>query len=1015
MNVTPNKEQKSAIEAEFGPVLIIAGAGTGKTFTITERILYLIKEKNINANSILALTFTEKAAHEMEERVDKRLPIGFVDMQISTFHSFCDRFIKEEAINVGMSPDYSIMTQNDEIFFIKKHIFDFDFELYRPKGNPNKFVSELAKHVSRLQDEGILPDDYEKFYLDNAGKMDELEKRKYFELSHFYKKYTEIKIKEGKMSFGDLISITLETLKKRPDILKKWRNFYKYVLVDEFQDTNLSQYEIIKLLVKGKEYENIMAVADDDQSIYKFRGAAISNVLKFSEDFPNAKRVVLKENRRSVQEVLDASYRLIQNNNPDRLEVKENIDKQLIEKGEGMKRVPEPVEVRWYNNYEDESFGIAQEIVDLVGANKMDVKEEQYQLGFHAPHQPSRAFGSGQAIFKFSDIVVLMRSHSASDNLTKVFRRNNIPYQFSGARKLFNREEIKWLINYLKVTSDYSDNIAMNGLMDMPIWQFNQRDLIEINIQAKKSQTSIFEMFESIDETSEVKYRFNIESAQKIVDFVKKSWDAMKEGKSTWQVLYDFVHTCGIIEYFSKEEDSETDKDKVVIDLTEDLENEFKIKNITRLFEYVDKFEKLNPDRKLQDFVEYLELVLESGDSPLVDDIEMEERNAVKIMTVHASKGLEFPVVFIPLNVRGKFPSREMSEKLEIPQELVKDIVPEGDYHLQEERRLMYVAITRAKYKAYLTGASFYGEGKRKSKISPFLVEVIGEEKASELLENPIILNKSIITEEGTEPFSKSQNKEKKTTKNISYSQIQDYKTCPRKYMYRYVLQIPSPPNASLSYGNSVHNTLKNFYQIVKDSKLGITQPEELTKKNFLKIFRENWIRAGYNNLAHEEKSYRMGQKSMELFYENFFKNSQSPAYLEQSFKLDVGGIKLVGKIDRIDIVEESGSEFYEIIDYKTGDKERTQKEVDKDMQLAIYALAAQKAFGIDPKKYSLLLIDKNKKISTDASNLDKIKDKIVEVIGEVVEKIKQEDYTATPGFQCKFCDYRNICKYAQL
>jgi len=992
INIIPEKEQNEAIRADSGPVLIIAGAGTGKTFTITQRIIYLINKKKVSPEKILALTFTEKAAGEMLERVDQGIPLGYPEIPIFTFHSFCDKFLREEAINIGLSSDYKIMTQTDEIYFIRKNLYKFDFDYFQPRGNPTKFVIQLVKHISRLQDEGISIKDYENYFVKQKKRKKELKTLE--ELVNFYKKYQELKQAEDLLTFGDLITKTYYVLTEREDIRKSWQDRFKYILIDEFQDTNYAQYEMIKLLLDNSKKANIMVVADDDQSIYKFRGAAVSNVLEFSRDFPEAKKIVLTINRRSVQKILDASYNLIQNNNPDRLEVKEKIQKKLIAKASDTKQFPAPVEFRFFLKAEDEAEGIALEIVDLV-KNQSKINKEQVTLSLN------------QNLVRYSDIAVLVRAHNHSDEITAAFRRHGIPFQFFGTRKLFNQQEIKDLVNFLRVLVDYTDDIAMNGLLDYDIWKFSDREVIDINVKARNYKKSIFEILEK---NSKLNFKLKTQlKTKKLVNLIKTSWKEMRSHVSIWQILYKFVNDSGYIENLSELTSDSSELVGVVSDISDQFEKENKLRNISRFFDFVDRFEKRNVNATVYDFVDYLDLILSSGDSPLVDDSEYEKRNAVNILTLHAAKGLEFPVVFMPSNVRGRFPSNDKQELIPIPDELIKEILPKGDENIQEERRLAYVGITRAKYKVYLSAAKFYGEGKRVTKISPFIIDIFGEKEIKAALLTPInhkVTFQKIIDQK--EKFFK----EKKRISYLSYSQVQTYKICPRQYKYKYVLKIPSKPNAALSFGNTIHSTLKSFYEIIKRAKLGLVK-EKVTIQTLMKFYKDKWISDGYLNKEHEKKSFKKGMEILKKFYKTFVDFSTKPYLLEQQFYLPLGNIKITGRIDRIDIIRNGVSEEFEIIDYKTGDKSPKLNEAEKNEQLAIYALAAEKIFGIKVSRLSLLFVDKNIKISTDSKKIKQLTEKVMIEIGELAKKIGQEVYDAKPGFMCRYCDYNSICKYA--
>src|SRR3989339_2144151 len=322
-----NPEQKRAVQHAEGPLLIVAGAGTGKTTVITERINWLITEKHLKPEEVLALTFTEKAAAEMEERVDKALPYGYVDLWVSTFHSFAQRLLEAHGLEIGLTTDFKLVDQTGQWLLIRNNLEKFDLDYYKPLGNPTKFIQALVRHFSRCKDELVGPRDYlkyaEKFRLDNDLRKDEeaaMEVRRLEEIANAYDMYQQLLLDNNLLDFGDLINYCLDLFNKRPQILKQYQKQFKYILVDEFQDTNYAQYQLIRLLAEPKN--NVTVVGDDDQAIYKFRGASVSNILEFKKDFPRAKEVFLNQNYRTVQAILDLSYKFIQQNNPDRLEVK---------------------------------------------------------------------------------------------------------------------------------------------------------------------------------------------------------------------------------------------------------------------------------------------------------------------------------------------------------------------------------------------------------------------------------------------------------------------------------------------------------------------------------------------------------------------------------------------------------------------------------------------------------------------------------------------------------------------
>ncbi|MCD4760668.1 UvrD-helicase domain-containing protein, partial [bacterium] len=336
-----NKAQKQAVTHDQGPAILIAGAGTGKTTVITQRIAYLIEQKKADPDQILAVTFTEKAAGEMIERVDKLLPLGYADLWIHTFHGFCDRVLKDYAMDIGLSNDFKLLDQTSAWMLVRDNLDKFDLDYYSPLGSPTRFIHALLSHFSRLKDEVVYPEEYLKYAedlhldTDQAGDREEVEQETFRvrEVAHAYHIYQQLLLENNALDFGDLINYTLKLFQKRPHVLKKFREQFKYILVDEFQDTNWAQYELIKILAEPKN--NLMVVGDDDQAIYKFRGAAISNILSFKKDYGKKKpastkasadaqltlrEIFLNDNYRSGQKILDIAYNFIQQNDPDRLE-----------------------------------------------------------------------------------------------------------------------------------------------------------------------------------------------------------------------------------------------------------------------------------------------------------------------------------------------------------------------------------------------------------------------------------------------------------------------------------------------------------------------------------------------------------------------------------------------------------------------------------------------------------------------------------------------------------------------
>lgn len=958
-NKALNSQQIEAISHFVGPLLIIAGAGTGKTTVITERIKYLILEKNIPPSQILALTFTDKAAREMEERVDVAMPYGYTQMWISTFHAFCDRILRNEAHAIGLDPGYRLISEAESILLLKKNIFEMGLNIFRPLGNPTKFLDALLTHFSRLKDEDISPSQYLEYAKEKLdarrstldANLDEI--RETLELANAYKKYEELKIKESVMDFSDLISSTLLLFRTRKNILKKYQNQFKFILVDEFQDTNYAQNELA-IALAGQE-KNIAVVADDDQSIYRFRGAAVSNVLQFKKSFPKAQTVTLNNNYRSTQPILDAAYRLIQHNNPNRLEVVEGIDKKLKSHSTAIKK---DIEVIHELRSEDEADKIALEIKELT--------KNKYQ---------------------YKDVAILIRANNHAGLITTALQRHRIPFQFLGPGYLFQQDEIKDLIAYLAFLTNLSDSVSLFRVLSMDIFNLPYIELNYLLNFAKRKNLTLFEALFDIEQSF-----LKPETREKIINFRQMAERHLEKSKkdSAGQILYYFLIDSKLFETFNA---------------TDSVKEERRVQNIAKFFDRVKSFETERPNTNIFTLYEWLNLMLQMGDSPTAADVDVKDRDVVNILTVHSSKGLEFKVVFMINLVADRFPSRERSEKIPLPDGILKEnVLSDSDFHMEEERRLFYVGMTRAKERLYFTAANYYGTGKRPRKLSPFIYDALPDllkeklENKTQQLSLPEVL--SVYQDQAEQQEEKIPLK----LSYITFSNLQMFDICPLHYKAKVIFHLPTPTAAVQSFGISIHNALYNFYK-----ELEVNQ--KLSPERLQEIFKKEWISDGYANKKHEEERFSQGLKILEEFYKTEFKTFTKPLGLELPFSFVLkNGVKVFGKIDRID-QKESG---IEIIDYKTGaDNPKADKA--HRLQLAMYALAATRIkdniFNKKPADITLTLhfLEGNTKktMNFKQEDLDKLEEELIGKIGE----IEKSDFKCSKNVLCLNCEYKILCQ----
>ncbi len=973
-----NEAQRQAVTHDTGPLLIVAGAGTGKTTVITRRIAWLIAERKARPDEILALTFTDKAAAEMEERVDTLVPYGYADVEIATFHAFGDRILREHALEIGLTPDFRVLNRAEQTIFFRDRLFELPLAHYRPLGDPTRHLQALITLISRCKDEDISPDEYQahagRLEREAAAAADYEEARERAaqqrELAATYAKYQELMARDGCVDFGDQIVQVLRLLRGRQYVLGAYQRRFKYILVDEFQDTNHAQFELVKLL--GARHSNVAVVGDEDQAIYRFRGAAISNILGFLDVYRDAAQIVLSENYRSTQEILDCAYRSIVHNNPDRLEVRSGINKRLAAVA-GSGRPP----VHWhYETGTQEADAVAETIREKVATGA----------------------------WKPDDVAILVRGNADADQFLRSLNVKGVPWTFSGNSGLYGRPEIRLLIAFLRSLVHTDESVSLHYLASSDLYEVPIVDLTRCSTYADRRHVHLFDVVRRTAEIVELRDQISEAGHAAIRHLVSDLERYMELGREmpTGEVLYQFLRDSG---WLTRMYRAETARDVA------------ETKNIAKFFDRIRSAAQALRYDNVREFVKHLDALIEAGEDPAVAEADI-ETPAVRILTVHKAKGLEFPVVFLVNLVQEKFPSRRRRDALEMPLELIKDVLPAGDHHQQEERRLFYVGVTRARRELYLTSASDYG-GARQRKVSQFVLEALDLPRDA----TRPFKARPVEEIEGFAPPAESEGAlltplAPDAELLISHKQIDDYQTCPLKYFNVHVQRIPIRRHHAVAYGAVVHKVVE--YYLTRRAVGNYTPVDDL-----LAIYERAWAgedilhdrpgasrepAEGFLTREHEEARKAAGRDALRRFWSQEEADGVKPTYVEKEFGFTLGPNRVRGRYDRVD--EDLLGAV--IIDYKTSEVTR-QKDADRrvasSLQLKMYALAWREMTGALPQRVELRFID-----STVVGRHTPAAEGAEEAIAAVeaaAAGIRARRFEATPSWgACRYCAYNQICPY---
>lgn len=965
-----NDAQRRAIEHREGPMLVIAGAGTGKTRVITERIRHLLEsDPTLSAENILGLTFTIRAAAEMHTRVVKATGERGKDVTLKTFHGFCESLLKD------VDADHIMLDQVDHWILLRRNLHRLQLDRYRRLAEPGQFLSDFIEFFSRCQDELISCEDYQRYADQLAAELDadrreldddtlrerqEAVAREY-EIARAYRASEELLREKKRSSFGSLITGAVELLERDNALRAAVQNRYRYILVDEFQDTNIAQLRLLELLAGEKK--NLFAVGDNDQAIYRFRGASFGSFKLFLERFAGWRegqdsskfRVSLTENYRSTPNILRVASQVIGMNTVTADFPKKTLSANRAE-GEKIRTVelgdPE-TEARW----------VASEMQRIRRAGR-----------------------------PWRDMVVLYRAHGHRDELVRELSFRKVPFVISRL-SILEHPLVKDVIAYLRFIAKPYDDIAAARVLSAPAWGLTPRDLVRLAERGRKSRKKIF------DELQSPQAKLPFESVPgrvtELLEFAAAHRQAMYRSTAA-EILSDVLEWLEVYERGSAQDHA----------------------YVKRLPEFLKTWEPKSDTRGLPEFVEYLEYFDQAGGAICLE--EDAPGDAVQLMTVHGAKGLEFPQVFVLRVNKGKFPAWERPHVFEFPVRLMKEGTPEDHFHTQEERRLFYVALTRAQERLTVTSVT-----EPKGKVPPFV---------EDLMMDPAVRRRDVVQlapKLAAVPAPDSGDRAKTATQQDSLfspragnpkvfariaewaqtfhppspeplelhpSALQSYRSCPQRYLFSAVWSLPEGPKATLTFGRVIHGTIR---RMMAEFKKGNRLPFEEVER----IYEMEWSGKGYED-EYQEKEYKKdGLEQLRVFHQAVSGQNLEILELEKNFELPVeNNVVLKGRIDQINSL---GRNDVEVVDYKTG-KPQKQTEARKDLQLSVYAIAAKEIFELNPVRLVFHYLQDNERLETtrDAKQLAET----LRIAQEVAADIRASNFPPKETFACRACAFRPIC-----
>ena len=963
-----NEAQRRAITHGEGPLLVIAGAGTGKTSVITERIRHLLQtDDSLSGENILGLTFTNKAAGEMKARVVRATGERGKSVTLATFHAFCESILKEA------SPERMMIDKVDHWILLRRNLARLQLDKYRRLADPGQFLNDFVEFFSRCQDELVSAEDYQRYADGLAAKLESeratLDEDVYKEraeevalqreIARAYRASEDLLREKKRVSFGSLITGAVELLETNAELRRALQEKYRYILVDEFQDTNIAQLRLLELLAGEKK--NIVAVGDNDQAIYRFRGASFGSFKLFLERFAEWRegedsaqfRVSLVENYRSTPNILRVATEVIALNT-----ASADFPKKVLNpnKAEG-----EKVRIAELEAEEDEARWVVSELQRLHGAGR-----------------------------KWHDFAVLYRQHAHRDELVEELSRRKIPFIISRL-SILDHPLVKDVLAYLRLIATPFDDIACARVLGAPAWGLEPAGLVRLAERARKEKKALHDTLQGAQ--GQLAFDTSHAALGRLVDYLSEQRKTLRR-RTAREIIEGLLDWLEVAQRASAQDR----------------------KYVTRLSEFVKEWEPKSETKGLAEFIEYLDYYSQAGGNlSLEDDF---PGDAVQLMTVHGAKGLEFPQVFLLRINNKKFPAMERPHVFEFPAALMKEGEPAEQFHIQEERRLFYVALTRARERLTLTTLT-----EKKGKIPVFIEDMLinpATKKGDIQQLSPRVAEAVPGAKEESSGAAEAQLFRASAEPAKIFSRIADwalefhpptpepltlspsavsgYRSCPQQYLFSRLWSLKEGPKAVLSFGSVMHTTIKRFVdQLRKGTRLPF---EEVAR-----IFETEWSSAGFED-EYQEKGYKQdGLEQLRSFHATMLEAPPQVIEQEKSFELPLeNNVTIIGRMDQVNSL---GRNDVEIIDYKTG-KPKKDADARKDLQLSLYALAAKEIFEWNPVRLVFYYLQTNQTQATtrDAKQLDEAEKMVLEAAAD----IRAGEFPPNPGFVCRSCAYKPIC-----